>query len=125
MGIQVSIYGKNGFPESDIIIDALLGYSLRGNPREPISGMIRKANDHGASIISLDLPSGLNALTGEVMEPCINADYTMTLAYPKTGLKENPEVVGQLFIADIGLPSKLYRELGLEKPPFFTQRNIF
>jgi NAD(P)H-hydrate epimerase len=82
--------------------------------------MIRKANDHGAIIISLDLPTGLNASTGEVMVPCINADYTMTLAYPKIGLKENPKVVGKLFIADIGLPLKLYKDSGLEKPSFFT-----
>jgi NAD(P)H-hydrate epimerase len=81
--LPISIYNYSELPESDVIIDALLGYNLRGNPKQPISDMIRAANTHGSSIISLDMPSGLNATTGDVMDPCIEANFTMTLAYTR------------------------------------------
>jgi len=57
-------------------------------------------------------------MTGEVMDPCIEANYTMTLAYPKIGFSE--KVVGKLFVADIGLPLELYKEEELDFPDFFT-----
>jgi NAD(P)H-hydrate epimerase len=119
MKIPLSFYKFDKLPESDVVIDALLGYSLKGNPREPIADMIRKANNHSSPIISLDIPSGLSAATGKAMEPCIKADYTMTLAYPKVGYTE--KVNGELYVADIGLPPKLYKEMGLDFPDFFTR----
>jgi len=118
MKLPVSFYDYKELPESDVIVDALLGYNLQGNPRPPIADMIRKANDHSSPIISLDMPSGLSATTGKVMDPCIEADYTMTLAYPKKGCSE--KVAGRLFVADIGLPLGLYKEMGLDFPDFFT-----
>jgi NAD(P)H-hydrate epimerase len=121
MKMPISTYGKD-FPQTDIIIDALLGYNLKGKPKQPIADMIKKANDHGAPIISLDMPSGLSAMTGKIMDPCIEADYTLTLAYPKRGYLK--KVVGRLFVADIGLPLELYKELGLDAPDFFTWREL-
>lgn len=118
MKLPISIYNHREFPESDVILDALLGYNLKGNPRQPIADMIRAANTHGSPIISLDIPSGLSATTGNVMDPCIEANYTMTLAYPKRGYSER--VVGKLIVADIGLPFELYKELELDLPDFFT-----
>jgi NAD(P)H-hydrate epimerase len=119
MAVPISFYNFDKLPESDLILDALLGYGLKGNPRKPIADMIRKANNHGSTIISLDIPSGLSAVSGKVMEPCIEANYTMTLAYPKIGHKQ--KVVGELYVADIGLPLELYKEMGLGFPDFFTQ----
>jgi NAD(P)H-hydrate epimerase len=119
MTLPISLYKIKKLPESDVIIDALLGYSLKGNPREPIADMIRKANNHGSPIIALDIPSGLSAVTGKEMEPCIEANYTMTLAYPKIGYMK--KVTGELFVTDIGLPLELYKEMELNFPDFFTQ----
>ena len=119
MKVPISVFENKGLPEADIFVDALLGYGLRGEPREPIARLIREMNESNGNIISLDVPTGLNTSTAEIMDPCVRASYTMTLAYPKIGLSENPEFVGELYIADIGLPRELYKEMGLERPEFF------
>jgi NAD(P)H-hydrate epimerase len=119
-------YPMNIFKETDLILDCLLGYNTVSDPRPPINQLIKKANQSGKSILSLDLPSGLNATTGKPGNPCIRASYTLTLALPKTGLKTKTgkEHVGELFLADIGLPPKLYSELGLEVGHIFEKERI-
>ncbi len=121
MKIPISVFNNKRLPQAAIIIDALIGYGLRGNPKEPIAEMIRKTNDSIAIIISLDVPTGLNTSTGKIMAPCTRAAYTMILAYPKIGLYENPEFVGELLIAEIGIPQEIYKEMGLERPEFFME----
>jgi NAD(P)H-hydrate epimerase len=76
--------------------------------------MIRWANDQDTPVLALDLPSGLDATTGEAFTPGITAMVTMTLALPKLGLK-NPlkPVVGELYLADIGVPAALYSDPSL------------
>lgn len=101
----------------DLIIDAIIGYSLSGKPKGTSAEMIDWATNKLGIKISLDVPSGINANTGEKMGPFINPDLTMTLALPKTGLL--PEVTGDLYLADIGIPIKVYEKLKLKyKPPF-------
>ena len=111
---------------SDLIVDALIGYSIEGNPRYPVSEMIERANDSQRPIMSLDLPSGLDATTGEVYEPCIKAEYTLTLALPKKGLlvREARRYVGNLFLADIGIPPVLYRDMGIEVGNIFKDETV-
>ena len=94
----------------------MIGYSLRGAPRPPISDMILRANESGIPILSLDLPSGLDATTGKAHEPCVVAERTLTLALPKKGLlvEGARRYVDELFLADIGIPPSFYAELGLE-----------
>lgn len=70
----------------DLIIDGLIGYSLRGTPRGTTAAMINWANHQDAPVLALDTPSGLDVTTGEVFEPTIQATATMTLALPKMGL---------------------------------------
>lgn len=95
---------------ADLIIDAMIGYGLVGSPRPPISDWIEKANDSKVDILSLDAPSGLNTTTGDTSDLCIKAKATMTLAMPKTGLltKKSKKCVGELYLADIGVPPELY-----------------
>jgi NAD(P)H-hydrate epimerase len=69
-----------------LLLDALIGYSLRGAPREPIAALISAANAAGPPVLALDLPSGLDGDTGEPAEPTIKAAATLTLALPKRGL---------------------------------------
>jgi NAD(P)H-hydrate epimerase len=100
----------------DLILDALLGYSLVGAPREPLAGLIRWANAMGAPIIALDLPSGLDATTGEIPGEVIRPLATLTLALPKRGLADVP---GKIVLADIGIPVGVYARLGLSyESPF-------
>ena len=128
MGVPIEFW-SGGFPEtgpSDVIVDALLGYNIEGDPREPIAGIIRGANETGRPIISLDLPSGLDPDTGEPGDPCIRASATLTLALPKKGFisEAAKEYVGWLYLGDIGLPLELYRELDLDVSYPFHDENI-
>lgn len=100
-----------GGERADLIIDALIGYGLRSAPRNPVATLIHWANDTGTPILALDVPSGLDATTGQTPGECIRPHWTMTLALPKTGLL--PQRTGQLFLADIGIPEQTYRRLGL------------
>ena len=97
----------------DLILDGIIGYSLKGPPRGAAAEVIRWANDGDAPILALDLPSGLDATTGEAREPVIRASATMTLALPKIGLKRSPDLVGELYLADIGVPPDLYSHSSL------------
>jgi len=112
--------------QPDMVIDAIIGYGLSGAPRGWAAGMIEAVNHLGVPVISLDVPSGLDATTGEVYDPCIRAAATVTLALPKTGLlsPEAREVVGELYLADIGVPDVLYRELGIGVPILFHHDTI-
>ena len=121
MGVSVMTAGDGWeLPSADLILDALMGYGLSGDPRGAAAGLIQLANSHPAPILALDAPSGLDAGTGRVHHPCIRADATMTLALPKAGLYAAPQVVGDLFLADISVPPILYEELGLDLPPIFA-----
>ncbi len=111
---------------ADLIIDALIGYGLRGDPRGWVAGMIDQINALARSVLALDVPSGLDATTGRPGTPCINASTTMTLALPKAGLlqAEARPFVGNLYLADIGVPSELYSRLGLNVGPIFRRCSV-
>jgi NAD(P)H-hydrate epimerase len=104
---------------ADVVVDALIGYSLRGPSRGRAAELIELCNRNAAQVLSLDVPSGLNATTGERPGPVVRPDRTLTLALPKTGLTTIP---GELYVADIGIPSEVYRPLGISFDPFFGAR---
>ena len=111
-------------PDTDLIIDALIGYSLDGAPTGTAARLIHAANHHGAPVLSLDVPSGVDASTGEAHSPAVHATATMTLALPKTGLRQPGATpyVGELYLADISVPPRLYAtSLGIDVgSPFAT-----
>jgi len=112
--------------KADLLIDSLIGYGLKGNPRDYLTTLIRKINRSGIPVLSLDIPSGLDATTGEVSSVCIQAAATMTLALPKVGLmkKDVHQIVGKLFLADIGVPPGLYQKIGLQVGPIFNSESV-
>ena len=113
--------------KSDLIIDSLIGYGLTGTPRGFSKTAIKNINALGGSVLSLDVPSGLDASTGKVYHPCIKADATLTLALPKVGLLNNEAknmVVGDLYIADISVPPELYAQMGISIPQIFYKKTI-
>ena len=67
----------------DLIIDGMIGYSLKGNPRGGAEKLILWANSKNVPILALDTPSGLDTTTGKTFNPVIRATATMTLALPK------------------------------------------
>jgi NAD(P)H-hydrate epimerase len=105
---------------TDLAVDALLGYGLRGNPRGRVASLIAWANASSAPVLSLDTPSGLDATTGKAADPCIRADATLTLALPKAGLIGSSNV-GRLYLADISVPPQVYARFGFDVGhPFAT-----
>jgi len=110
--------------QAEIVVDALIGYSLEDAPKAEARDMINWAVDQrtrfGARVVSLDLPSGVDATTGEAPGAYIRADTTLTLALPKTGLHPQGELAnacaGKIRLGDIGLPSGLYARFGSPMP---------
>jgi NAD(P)H-hydrate epimerase len=114
--------------QPDLIIDGIIGYSLQGNPQGPASDMIIWANNQSTPTLSLDTPSGLDTATGTISNPTIKATATMTLALPKQGLRAPTAIpyVGELYLADIGVPPSLYAGagLGLEVGNIFARGGV-
>jgi len=104
---------------AEIVVDALIGYSLRGSPRGRAAELIDLCNQHAARVLSLDVPSGLDATTGEAPGAVVCPERTLTLALPKTGLQRVP---GELYLADIGIPPEVFQRLGLSFEPPFGER---
>ncbi len=98
-------------PRPDLILDALIGYGLQGAPQGRAAKLIAWANGSGVPVLSLDMPSGVDATTGKAPGVFIRPHWTMLLALPKTGLtKEN---CGELYLADVGIPAAVFRRIGL------------
>jgi len=119
MGVPCIVAGDSNAPVlADLVIDGLIGYSLRGAPRGAAADLICWANSQGSPVLSLDVPSGVDAGSGKVFDPAVRATATLTLALPKTGLRSPGAegCVGELYLADIGVPPSLYASpsLGLE-----------
>ena len=95
----------------DIIVDAIIGYSLISAPRGKVLEMINFINNNNIPTISLDLPTGVLATSGENPGEFVKPDKTITLALPKTGL--HPEKCGELILADIGISSTVFEKAGI------------
>lgn len=120
--------GTDAFDETyDLIVDGLLGFSGRGNPRGFIAEMIKRANAHPAPVLAIDLPSGLDATTGVPGEPCIHAKTTITLALPKQGFVTEGarDACGEISVGDIGVPAFVVAQVGATVPPtLFSSQSI-
>ncbi len=100
--------------EADLIVDAIVGYSLSGELRGPAREMIEWSREKAGPKLSLDVPSGIDSTTGLASGIHAVADRTLTLALPKIGL-DIPDV-GDLWLADIGITAEVYRRAGIEVP---------
>lgn len=112
---------ESNFVSAYLVLDALLGTG-KARPIEGIMAQVvqkltlAKAKHPRLTVVSLDLPSGLNPDTGAMDTNGVNADITITLGYPKVGLFSFPgaQNVGELKMVDIGLPATLGRHISLE-----------
>ncbi|HEX8066013.1 MAG TPA: NAD(P)H-hydrate dehydratase [Thermoleophilaceae bacterium] len=91
---------------SAAIVDAMLGTGFEGEPREPVAGAIAAINDAGAPVVACDVPSGVNASTGEVEGDAVRADATATFHGSKIGLHVAPGAfcAGEVRVVEIGIP---------------------
>lgn len=124
LGLPIHIIGQNGLDDAaiaqwkhaNLLIDAILGTGFTGHLRSPLDRIITAINrtheQGGMKIVAIDLPSGLDADTGQPSQPTIMADLTITLAARKQGFAASSAqpFLGQVVVSDIGLPSRLIQE---------------
>jgi ADP-dependent NAD(P)H-hydrate dehydratase / NAD(P)H-hydrate epimerase len=89
----------------DLVVDALFGTGFSGVPRSEAAILIDRINAVGAPVVSVDIPSGVDASTGEVVGAAVEAELTVTFHGPKLGLVVAPGrfLAGKVVVADIGL----------------------
>jgi len=125
-GEQLSILQEMGVtvrtaapPDASLVVDAILGYGLAGAPRGRAADLIEWTETVDAPILSLDVPSGIDATTGERPGVAVHPARTLTLALPKTGLAE---LSGDLLLADLSIPAVVYDRLDIPyESPFGEQ----
>ena len=109
---------------AQVIIDALLGTGVQGAIREPFYSLINAVNESAAFVYAVDVPSGVNANTGEVANVAIRANKTITFVLPKKGfyLQQGPQFIGDVVCADISVPVSLVQTLKLDLPICITHK---
>jgi NAD(P)H-hydrate epimerase len=118
MGARMSV-GAERIAPPELFLDAILGYSLRGDPNRAAAELI--AATEGARVLSLDVPSGVELEHGIVRSPAVRADATLTLALPKAALRleDARALAGDLCLGDISIPAVVYEHLGIPyRSPF-------
>jgi len=97
----------------DVVIDGLLGTGVKGELREPIRSLVEEANKSSADLkVAIDTPTGLNPDTGEVHGVVFKADVTVTFHDVKPGLLKRPDLVGEIVVANIGIPREAWLYVG-------------
>ena len=103
-----SLIDTEDFYVGDIIIDGLLGTGFTWKLKSPYRNWIETINSSGYPVISIDIPSGVDGTTGNIIDMAITADLTVAIGLPKTGLfvKDGPKHVGMVRVVDIGIPKE-------------------
>ena len=104
--LGVKFTGNTDFSDFDLIFDCLLGIGIKGNVRENVSDVIDCINESGKPVISVGVPSGIDADSGKVLGNAVKADLTVSMGYGKIGLYTGSgyEYAGKVVIGDIALP---------------------
>lgn len=108
LGIEKGVT-LNNIERCELFVDAIFGTGLRGDVCGPIATIINAINNLPIPILAIDLPSGLDADTGNPLGTCVRADRTVAIGLPKRGLLVHPgaEFAGKLEVADIGFPEQV------------------
>ncbi len=96
--------------EADLILDGIFGTGLSRKIEGYIKDIIKIINESGVSVISADIPSGIDASAGRIMGIAVKAKITVTFTYPKLGIVLYPgcEYAGRIIIEDIGIPEAVF-----------------
>jgi ADP-dependent NAD(P)H-hydrate dehydratase / NAD(P)H-hydrate epimerase len=100
----------NGVEKASVVVDALLGTGVRGLLREPIRSAVelaRLARAGGVPVVAVDTPTAVDLTSGEVSDPVVRADATVTFHRPKVGLltRRGAAFAGRVLVAPIGIPA--------------------
>lgn len=109
---------------TDLVVDAIFGTGFKGRVPEHHANVIDIINASEKPVVSVDIPSGLEANTGRVNGACVRAASTVTFAYAKIGLlvRQGPEYTGKLTVADISIPPDMAARQGIKR--FLVTREI-
>ena len=121
--IDKSIDNSTGIDEYNIIIDAIFGIGLYKPVEGTAANAIRMINEGNNMVFSVDIPSGISADTGRVMNIAIKADHTITFGYMKQGLLLYPgaDYAGSIRVADIGFPVKALQSVNTDTFCYTTE----
>ncbi|MBI2844495.1 MAG: NAD(P)H-hydrate dehydratase [Armatimonadetes bacterium] len=106
---------RRALAHSDLVVDALFGTGIRGEITGLAGEVIDAINESIRPVVAVDLPSGLDADTGQIAGRCVWADETVTFALPKIGLATYPGAAyaGQVSVAEIGIPERAFQTAGI------------
>jgi hydroxyethylthiazole kinase-like uncharacterized protein yjeF len=107
---------------ADIVIDALLGTGTKGKLRPPVLQLVRRINETNAFRIAVDVPTGIDADTGETLGEAVRANVTITFHRLKTGLENAKEHAGEIIVKAIGVPKEFENFAGPGDVSFLTKQ---
>ena len=126
-GVKIKKYTRNKIKlnEYNLIIDAIFGIGLLRNIEGNYADLVSAVNDSKAKVVSVDISSGINSTTGQIMGTAVKADYTVTFGYKKIGLLLYPgaDYSGKVKVVDIGFPKTVIRKIA-KKAFTFTGDDI-
>jgi len=108
------VYDSSLIPslKAEVVVDALLGIGLKGAPRPPILQLVKKINEMDCFCVAVDVPTGIDSDTGNVLGEAVKSDVTVIFHKLKPGLTAAKEHVGEMIVKDIGLPAEFERYAG-------------
>ena len=117
--IGVPVSSELRLEGASAVVDAIFGTGLSRRPDGRFAEWIEALNSSRLRVISVDVPSGLDADSGVAYAPCVHANTTITLGLPKPGLFAGggPRLTGEVWVADIGVPFEAYAAIGVTVPP--------
>jgi len=106
------------FDGAEIVLDAIFGTGLSRPPTGHFAEWIEAVNNAELRVVSVDVPSGLDADTGLAYAPCVHAQATVTFSLPKAGLMagDGPRLSGDVWCADLGVPLEAFAAIGVHVP---------
>jgi ADP-dependent NAD(P)H-hydrate dehydratase / NAD(P)H-hydrate epimerase len=104
----------HGIERAAVVVDALLGTGVHGLLREPVRSAVElasRARAAGVPILAVDCPTAVDLTSGELSDPVVRADVTVTFHRPKAGLRDRrgAAVAGRVLVAPIGIPHEADR----------------
>lgn len=120
MDVPIRVGLDDDLGSENVVVDALIGYGLGGPLRGTARELVEWMRDSTGPTVSLDVPSGRDATTGDVLGVAVEPDRLVTLALPKTGLTG---LETDLWLADIGIPAVVYDRTGIEYDDVFENED--
>jgi len=113
MDVVAEPWQQQTLEDCDVVVDAMLGTGVKGEVNDEYRAVIEFINRSGKPVLALDVPSGINATSGEVCGTAVHATHTMSFIALKQGLVSGDSVdyVGQLAFNSLNLPAAVYEKL--------------